>query len=75
MMKNPGVSLIVPYFNEQARSSLLLDAIRVQKYPLDDIEVVIADGMSDGGTREAFPVCRLNLDMSVNDPVITEAVC
>lgn len=53
-MKYPSVSLIVPCFNEQARISQLLDAIRVQTYPLDKIEVVIADGMSDDGTRDAI---------------------
>jgi glycosyltransferase involved in cell wall biosynthesis len=75
MMKNPGVSLIVPCFNERASIGLLLEAIRRQTFQLDEIEVIIADGMSDGGTREAFRVCRLNFDMSVNDQVITEAVC
>jgi len=43
--------MIVPCYNEQDRISLLLEAIRVQKYPLDEIEVVIADGMSMDGTR------------------------
>ena len=33
---------------------MLLEAIRAQKYPLDEIEVVIADGMSTDGTREAI---------------------
>lgn len=51
MMKNPGVSLIVPCFNEQTRITLLLEAIRAQKYPQNDIEVVIADGMSTDSTR------------------------
>jgi glycosyltransferase involved in cell wall biosynthesis len=53
-MVNPRVSLIVPCYNEQAGISLLLEAIRVQKYLLDELEVVIADGISTDGTREAI---------------------
>jgi len=48
----PRVSIIVPCFNEEATIGGLLEAIRRQSHPLDDIEVVIADGMSDDGTRE-----------------------
>jgi glycosyltransferase involved in cell wall biosynthesis len=46
------VSVIVPCYNEQATITLLLDAISSQDYPLDDIEVVIADGMSTDNTRK-----------------------
>jgi glycosyltransferase involved in cell wall biosynthesis len=48
------ISLIIPCFNEQASIGLLLDAIRRQTYQLDKIEVIIADGMSDDGTRDAI---------------------
>jgi cellulose synthase/poly-beta-1,6-N-acetylglucosamine synthase-like glycosyltransferase len=48
------ISLIIPCYNEQASIGLLLEAICVQKYPLDDLELVIADGMSDDGTRDAI---------------------
>jgi glycosyltransferase involved in cell wall biosynthesis len=54
MMKNPRVSLIVPCLNEQSRIRLLLEAIRRQTFHLDEIEVIIADGMSDDGTRAAI---------------------
>jgi glycosyltransferase involved in cell wall biosynthesis len=53
-MKNPRVSLIVPCYNEQDRISLLLDAIRSQTCQLDNIGVIIADGMSDDGTRDVI---------------------
>jgi len=53
-MKNLRVSLIVPCYNEQASIGLLLDAIRRQTCGLDKIEVIIADGMSTDGTREAI---------------------
>lgn len=46
------VSIIVPCYNEQATISLLLDALRAQTYPTDQMEVVIADGMSTDQTRQ-----------------------
>jgi len=48
------ISLIIPCYNEQASIGLLLDEIRRQTYQLDEIEVIIADGMSDDGTRDAI---------------------
>ncbi|MFZ5882897.1 MAG: glycosyltransferase family 2 protein [Chloroflexota bacterium] len=48
------VSIIVPCYNEQATIRLLLDAVRRQTFPLAEMEVVIADGMSTDGTREAI---------------------
>jgi len=48
------ISLIIPCYNEQASIGLLLEAIRGQTYQLDEIEVIIADGMSDDGTRGAI---------------------
>ena len=49
-----SVSVIVPCYNEQATISLLLDALNNQTYPRQDMEVVIADGMSTDGTRQAI---------------------
>jgi glycosyltransferase involved in cell wall biosynthesis len=48
----PLVSVIVPCYNEQATIGLLLDAIRRQTFPVQDIEVIIADGISTDGTRD-----------------------
>ena len=48
----PRVSVIVPCFNEQATIQLLLEAIYTQTYRRDDIEVIIADGMSEDQTRQ-----------------------
>jgi glycosyltransferase involved in cell wall biosynthesis len=47
----PKVTVIVPCFNEHRTIGLLLESILNQTFPLDDIEVVIADGMSTDGTR------------------------
>ncbi len=47
----PAVSIIVPCYNEQATIRLLLDALLRQTYPLAQMEVVLADGLSSDGTR------------------------
>jgi glycosyltransferase involved in cell wall biosynthesis len=48
----PHVSIIVPCYNEQATIRQLLDAILQQTYPYADMEVVVADGLSQDGTRD-----------------------
>lgn len=47
----PPVSIIVPCYNEEATISLLLDAIYRQSFPLQDMEVIISDGLSTDRTR------------------------
>ncbi len=64
----PTVSIIVPCYNEQETIGSLLEAIAAQTYPLEQIEVVIADGMSQDGTQGAiasFLVSHPNLKLSV----------
>jgi glycosyltransferase involved in cell wall biosynthesis len=46
------VSVIVPCFNEEKTIGLLLNALCMQTYPLEDLEVVVADGLSTDGTRQ-----------------------
>lgn len=48
------VSVVVPCYNERDTIGLLLRALERQDFSLDDLEVVIADGMSQDGTREAL---------------------
>lgn len=50
----PTVSVIVPCYNEQENIVSLLDAILAQTYPGDQMEVVIADGISQDRTREVI---------------------
>ncbi|MFZ5921686.1 MAG: glycosyltransferase family 2 protein [Chloroflexota bacterium] len=50
----PSVSIIVPCYNERQTIGLLLSAIYAQTYPRSEMEVVIADGLSSDGTREAI---------------------
>lgn len=45
------VSVIVPCYNEEKTIGLLLESLLKQTYSLDQLEVVIADGMSEDGTR------------------------
>ncbi len=50
----PIVSLIIPCLNEQATIRQLLDAIECQSFPLADIEVIVADGLSTDRTRQVI---------------------
>jgi glycosyltransferase involved in cell wall biosynthesis len=50
----PKVSVIVPCYNEQSTIRLLLEALREQTYPRSAMEVIVADGLSTDGTREAI---------------------
>jgi glycosyltransferase involved in cell wall biosynthesis len=47
----PEVSIIVPCYNEGETIQLLLDALLLQSYPTAQMEVVIADAMSEDSTR------------------------
>jgi glycosyltransferase involved in cell wall biosynthesis len=51
---SPNVSIIVPCYNEQSTIRLLLEALCEQTYPRDLMEVIIADGLSTDGTRNAI---------------------
>ncbi len=45
------VSIVVPCYNEEKTITQLLDGIRLQQYPIEELEVIIADGFSEDGTR------------------------
>jgi succinoglycan biosynthesis protein ExoA len=69
-MNSPKVSVIVPCRNEEKTIRKLLMALHVQTFPLDQMEVVVADGLSDDGTRqviEAFRQEHLQLEVRVVD--------
>jgi glycosyltransferase involved in cell wall biosynthesis len=48
----PFVSIVLPCRNEAACIAECLDSIQASTYPRDRIEVLIADGASDDGTRD-----------------------
>lgn len=52
MTNSPKVSVIIPCRNEEKSIGEVLQAIYDQSYPVGDIEVLIADGMSDDKTQE-----------------------
>jgi len=45
-------SVIVPCYNEETTISLLLEALSQQTYPISQLEVIIADGLSNDLTRK-----------------------
>ena len=51
-MTLPRVSIIIPCRNELDAIAPCLASICEGDYPLDQLEIIIADGMSDDGTRE-----------------------
>lgn len=48
----PSVSVIVPCYNEEKTIQLLLESIKNQTWPITDLEVIIADGVSTDKTLE-----------------------
>ena len=52
-MDAPGISIVIPTLNCARDLAVALRSIRVQNYPADRIEVIVADGGSVDGTREA----------------------
>jgi len=51
---SPKVSVIVPCYNEQSTIRLLLEALHEQTFPRAEMEVIVADGLSTDGTRDAI---------------------
>ncbi|KAF0112149.1 MAG: putative glycosyltransferase [Chloroflexi bacterium] len=51
-MTLPDVSIIIPCLNEERTIQTLLESILGQTYPVDNLEVIIADGMSVDQTRQ-----------------------
>ncbi len=52
--REPLVSVIVPCYNERRTIGLLLEALARQDFPPEDMEVLVVDGRSTDGTREAL---------------------
>ncbi len=53
----PRVSIVMPCRNEAAYIGPCLDSVLATDYPLDLVEVLVADGRSDDGTREIVERC------------------
>ncbi|MCC7128821.1 MAG: glycosyl transferase [Anaerolineae bacterium UTCFX2] len=70
-----SVSIVVPCYNEQDTIQLLLEAIFAQSFPHDEMEVIIADGLSKDQTRprieefaRAHPELKVHI---VDNPKVT----
>jgi len=50
----PKVSVIIPCYNEEKTIQSVLEALLQQTYPQEEMEVVIADGMSTDKTRDVI---------------------
>jgi len=48
----PLISILIPIRNEATYIERCLDAVLGQDYPPERLEILIADGQSDDGTRE-----------------------
>ncbi len=48
----PFVSIVIPMRNERDWIERCLGSVLAQEYPADRMEVIVADGMSDDGSRE-----------------------
>jgi glycosyltransferase involved in cell wall biosynthesis len=69
-MNVPEVSIIIPCLNEEKTISKLLEAILHQTFPVERMEVVIADGMSEDRTRariEQFQQAHSEMSIRVCD--------
>ncbi|MBC8497041.1 MAG: glycosyltransferase family 2 protein [Chloroflexi bacterium] len=69
-MAFPKVSIIVPCYNEQDAIHLLLGSLLAQTFPQQEMEVIIADGMSTDRTRKqiaAFQGAHPQLDIQIVD--------
>jgi len=64
------VSVIVPCYNEQKTIRYLLEALASQTFPISQMEIIIADGMSTDSTREVITEFSRNttkLDIKIID--------
>src|SRR5579862_960242 len=48
----PFVSVIMPVFNEERYIGGILEAVLKQDYPIDRMEIIVADGASTDRTRD-----------------------
>jgi len=51
-VNSPLISILIPIRNEAAYIQRCLEAVLAQDYPADRLEILIADGLSQDGTRE-----------------------
>ncbi len=71
MNELPFVSVIMPVRNEAKYIERSLGAVLAQDYPADRMEVIVADGMSEDGTREIIANLKFqNPSSNGNSPTV-----
>lgn len=58
--QHPLVSILIPIRNETHYIEKCLEAVLKQDYPNELVEILIADGMSDDGTRDLLKAFQIN---------------
>jgi glycosyltransferase involved in cell wall biosynthesis len=48
----PFITIIMPIRNEGHYIARALNAVLAQDYPVDKVEILVVDGMSEDGTRD-----------------------
>jgi len=66
----PFVSVVLPVRNEAGYIARNLEAVLGQDYPADRLEVLVADGMSDDGTRDIVREFVVNAGQRGGAPVV-----
>src|SRR6185436_12536097 len=68
MPDTPFVSVLMPVRNEAGFIQRSVTAVLAQDYPHDRMAIIIADGLSNDGTREAVKAVQLqNLNVNLID--------
>ena len=63
MADTPFVSVLMPVRNEAGFIQRSVAAVLEQDYPRERMEIIIADGLSNDGTREAVKAVRSRIPM------------
>jgi GT2 family glycosyltransferase len=64
LKESPRVSIVIPMYNEKDSIVRCLESVQAQDYPADQIEILVADGLSSDGCREQV------IDRATQDPRI-----
>ena len=59
-MPYPFVSILIPIRNEAAYIDRCMDLVRSQDYDRNNFEILVADGMSNDGTRDKLKAHKIN---------------
>jgi glycosyltransferase involved in cell wall biosynthesis len=61
LLSSPRISINIPILNEERRIGVLLESIRIQRYPQDKVEILVVDGGSSDRSREIARAFRCKI--------------